>query len=203
MNQSITGVVQQIDPRSVTFPDRQTGAPVNKTAYDFYVNGIKYGAGFKAMPCNAGDTITFTATQKGEYWNAVPASIVVTAQGAAAPAAATPAAAPAPAAAPQQAAPMAAPPGAITEADKQTAIRYQSARKDALDMVSLLVATESIDLGASSKAAKANRAEIVDAMVTHYTARFFNDIERAVTNGVQESAGDDWSDMDDFSEDEA
>lgn len=58
-------------------------------------------------------------------------------------------------------------------AANDAAIRYQSSRKDALEMAKLVITSEAIKL----PAAQAKKLEVLEALVDRYTAAFFADIE--------------------------
>lgn len=63
--------------------------------------------------------------------------------------------------------------GGVDWAAKDKAIQYQSSRKDALQLVELLIANGALPLG-SGKADK--KAEIILGEIDRYTGRFFRDI---------------------------
>lgn len=72
-------------------------------------------------------------------------------------------------------------------AKKDASIQYQSARKDALEMVKLLVSTGALKLPSKQAA----QAEALEAAVDHYTSQYFEDIGTfgavARANGVVET----------------
>lgn len=60
----------------------------------------------------------------------------------------------------------------VSTGNRESSIHYQSARKDALVMVDLLIRTEALSLGK----APAKKAAIIEAALDRYTALFFEDI---------------------------
>lgn len=83
---------------------------------------------------------------------------------------------------------------------RESSIHYQSARKDALQMVDIVTRTGAIKLPAK----EANKLEAVEALVDSYTARFFEDISTfgavARANGTDEPEGEGKPDSDDEEE---
>ena len=71
-------------------------------------------------------------------------------------------------------------------AEKDRTIQYQAARNAAIEMVELLIKSESIKLPAKTKAAE--RRVVIDGLVDEYTAKFFEDTagRSAVTRASDE-----------------
>lgn len=76
--------------------------------------------------------------------------------------------------------------GGLSASTRESSIHYQSARKDALQMVDIITRTGAVKLPAK----EANKLEAVEALVDSYTARFFSDIATfgavARANGTDE-----------------
>jgi hypothetical protein len=131
------------------------------------VDNVMYGCGNSQPQCKEGDYVTFDAEQKGEYWNADVATLKPAKPDPREPAADHPAV------------PIAGGwktnPEAETRAERlhrQDIISYQAARKDALEIVTALLAKDMIDFG---KAKGAQKQAIVDILVDNYTVRFFEE----------------------------
>lgn len=88
-------------------------------------------------------------------------------------------------------------------AKKDASIQYQSSRKDALELVKLLIASTALKL----PKAQADIAGVIEAAVDHYTSQFFEDIGSlaavARANGIdpketvaQDEKGEDEEDED-------
>tara|TARA_R110002126_G_scaffold250085_1_gene392924 strand:- start:491 stop:1060 length:570 start_codon:yes stop_codon:yes gene_type:complete len=166
----ISGVVERAETRPMTFGDGRQGA-----AYDLYVNGTKYGCGFKPTGANVGDTVSFDATQNGQYWNLAkntPVTIGAAAQVV-------------PQAVPQQGQVQST--LAVTSpprqgpTDTQVAIQFQSSRKDAIEQVKTLLQYGAG--GITDKTVASKRADIIDALTDEYTTTYFNRIIEVVENG--------------------
>jgi hypothetical protein len=78
-----------------------------------------------------------------------------------------------------------------SNAERQASITYQSSRKDALELVKLLLANEALPLAAAKgKAGDAKRQAEVEAAVEKYTVEFYHDVttlrvlERVADAGV-------------------
>lgn len=137
----VTGVVSKI-----------TGANrAGRQVYSIQVNGQYYGGFWNTAPnCNEGDTVEFDATQNGQYWNANPNSLRKVAGGAPAPDTSVAAAAP----------------RANNGGDaRQNSIVYQSSRKDAIQIVDVLLRSESLTLPTK----KADRMSVVLDLVDELT----------------------------------
>lgn len=148
----VTGKVQQITERPTKF------GPY----FDIVVDGRKYGHGKKKPAFSDGDYVTFEAEAKGDFFNADPTTFKkvsgpsVAAN--AAPAAPTPAS-------PSKSA-------WVPEKDRQDSITYQSARKDALQFIEILAATNKLDFG---KMKGGEAIDMLETYVDNYTQRFFKD----------------------------
>jgi hypothetical protein len=163
--------VQGVVEKEVTRPMAPKPGQQPYNAYDIFIGGVKYGCGFKPTGANAGDNVSFDATQnEGGYWNLTRGTGVLV--GTSAPVQ-------------NQAV---APTMPVTQAsvqksvsDTQIAIQLQSSRKDAIEMVKILAQTSSI--GISDKTAVSKRAPIIEALVDDYTSSFYNRIGEVVANG--------------------
>lgn len=135
----VTGVVSSITPRQWN----------NKTLYSLTVSGVNYGAGDRQPACSVGDTVSFTATKKGDYNNIAPNTLQVVPAAAGAPA--TP---------------------AVSAHDvRQRIIQYQAARNSAITAVDILLKAEAIKL----PAAQAKKADAILALIDELTDRFDSD----------------------------
>lgn len=121
------------------------------------VDNVRYGF-YKTEPkCKENDYVSFEADQKGDFWNAKPATLkraqppAGQAQSDTAPAKST----------------------WVPDAARQDSITFQSARKDALQLVEILAAKDLIDLGTKSK--KADAIGVIELYVDRFTERFFED----------------------------
>lgn len=64
-----------------------------------------------------------------------------------------------------------------SNAERQASITYQSSRKDAIELVKLLLANEGLPLAAAKgKAGDAKRQAEIEAAVEKYTVEFYNDV---------------------------
>lgn len=165
----ISGVVEGVISRS-------TSAGIT---HAIVIDGIQYGT-YKTEPnVQEGDNVEFLASQNGRYWNADTRSITKVA-GSSAPA--------------KQAAPKTR--QWVPDADRQNAISYQAARKDALEFVGMLVSSGNIDLGKSAKVG--SKIEALEQYVDRYTMRFFEDTKNLGHNNKPE----DEAKSDDFEDDD-
>ena len=140
------------------------------TTYAFVVDGVRYGTYNIKPPCNQGDMIEFSFTQKGDFNNADAKSIRKSAEQPA----------------PTPAAPVAAyanAGGSSRSNAVQDAITFQSARKDALQFLELLSSLDVLDLGSKSKGQKIKNAE---AYLDGYTKRFYEDTKTLGHEEVEE-----------------
>ena len=123
------------------------------------VDNIRYSTK-NVKPPAEGSYVQFEATQQGEYWNADPSTIknieAPAAQRSVAPSTT-----------------MSTQLGSTNLRD--ASIHYQSSRKDALELVKMLLAKDMIDFG---KAKAAQKIEIVEIYLDNYTSRFVEDIKR-------------------------
>jgi len=127
-----------------------------KFMYSMYVDGTRYSTKGKDFSKLEGKYVEFEATQNGEYWNADPATVKEVA---------------APDNTKQSRSSGQLPAGP----DRQDSIIYQSSRKDAIEMVNALLAKDMIDFG---KAKGAQKIEMYEVYVDHYTTRLFDDAKR-------------------------
>lgn len=147
--QRVSGIVEYVD-----------GPKPPHGTYSFKLNNTRYGT-YKTPPgVKPGDSITFTASEKGGYWNADVKSIAV-AQGdtnSGAVSANTG---------------MGSKTSGSSYDSRQDAITYQAARKDALTFLTLLQEAGALDLGKAKT--KAAMIEVVETYVDKYTERFVED----------------------------
>lgn len=159
----ISGVVEGVISRS-------TSAGIT---HAIVIDGVQYGT-YKTEPnVQEGDNVEFLASQNGRYWNADTRSITKISGGP-------------PSAARQQ--PQAAPKTRawVPDADRQNAISYQAARKDALELVGMLISSGNIDLGKSTKVGA--KMEAIEQYVDKYTMRFFEDTKNLGHNNNKKEA---------------
>jgi hypothetical protein len=78
--------------------------------------------------------------------------------------------------------------GAVLGSTREASIHYQSARKDALQLVDIITRVGAVKLPAKEAA----KLEAVEALVDSYTAQYFNDISTfgavSRSNGTEEEA---------------
>lgn len=151
--QTITGVVEVI---------RQN----EKGIWSMNVDNVWYGF-YKTEPkCKTGDTVTFEAEQKGNFWNAKPATLKK--------AVVSPTASPA-----AEAVAVGGSGTARTQTwdggdKRQDSIIFQSSRKDALEFLGILVDTGVVDV---SKVKAADKASVLETYLDQYTDRFVADVK--------------------------
>lgn len=152
--------------------------------YALVIDNVRYGF-YKTNPkCNEGDTVTFAAKTNGNFWNADPKTFRVVAAEAAPTDGATT---------------RTATPKWVPDKDRQEAISYQSARKDALEIVGMMLGASVLDMGKSKTVA--DKMEVIEAYVDKYTSRFFQDTKdlghvgkEASKPEVKAAAPDDFND---------
>jgi hypothetical protein len=82
-----------------------------------------------------------------------------------------------------------------TSSNTQQSIHYQSSRKDAIEVIQLLLANAALPMtAAKTKAGEAKRYEEIMALVDKLTVRFYNDAE---THRILESVADEAAAQDD------
>lgn len=182
MSAIIRGRVDYVNESPSKFP----GKP---SFYRLKINGTQYGLGRNALP-NQGDTVEFTATQKGDFWNIDDGTlqpVKVTRDGAIAPTSSAPVG---PAAAGNS--------YAAQQDTRQDSIIYQSSRKDALQFVELLNTVGAIDFG---KMKGADRAAVLEKYVDEFTTHFVTEVKankaspsQAVTQKAAAATADDFED---------
>ena len=150
---TITGIIEKVW-------ENQTSAG---TTYAYVVDNTRYGSYKTKLNVQEGDNVTFSATQKGNFWNIDTKTVKKLAASAASPAGNT-----SNAAAPEAKSWS----GGKRDTNVQDAINYQSARKDALQLLDILASNQVIDFG---KATKAKAFETALAYVDKLTVRFFED----------------------------
>lgn len=122
--------------------------------YALVVDNVRYGF-YKTDPkCNEGDSVEFEASQKGDFWNADGKTLkVLGATRVATPAAATK--------------------SWVPDTARQDSITFQSARKDALSFMDLLIKSGNLDTGKAKAAA--SKTDVMLAYLDQLTERFFED----------------------------
>lgn len=128
-------------------------------------------AGFDAPPCKEGDYVSIEAEQNDKgYWDAKSIKQVKNAPA-------------------KEAAAVSGP--ALAKTSTQTSIHYQSARKDAIALIELLLTHKALPMSASATAAgTAKRYEEITALIDKLTVRYFNDAE---THRILEDVTDEGS----------
>lgn len=130
-----------------------------KFMFSMVVDGTRYSTKSKDMSKLEGKYVEFEAEQSGEYWNADPSTVKEI---------------PAPTKGPSKSNGAVAP-STATANDRQDSIIYQSSRKDAIEMVNAMLTAGLIDFG---KAKGAQKMELYEVYVDHYTVRLFDDTKR-------------------------
>jgi hypothetical protein len=133
----------------------------NGKAYNVVVNGDWYGYGFEEPSFTAGQTISFNYRENGKFKNIDKASVQVS--GSAAPAKSAPVANAAPA----------------RNDDRQLSIVHQSSRNAAIELVGVLLQNSAVSMPAK----KADQADAVWALVTHYTNLLHNEHDKTIEAG--------------------
>lgn len=146
MSNKIEGVVFKVYPK--TFP----GKP---ETYSIKIDGdpIYYRSGTNRFAgiAESGNRVTFMATPNADGKSArIDSPVTLVAAPPPAAASGTPA----------------------LGGDRQNNIVYQSSRKDAIELVKLILSTEAMTLPTK----KADRLAALEALVDHYTAQFFEDV---------------------------
>lgn len=163
---NISGVVEKVVERPGKYG----------SMYSMKVDNTFYGTKGKKPPCKEGDYVTFEATQSDKgYWDANPDTIKGAINVAGKAAETTPPATRA----------------WVPDTDRQNSIIYQSSRKDALELVGVLLQNNLIDLG---KAKKADAIELVEGYVDRYTLRFYEDTRRLSPVMPDEKAEEEFKD---------
>ncbi len=141
----ITGFLQNIKERPSKFG----------TYYSLVVDGKDHETGSKFPPKGivAGDYITFTTAKNARGYETIVQGTLSKTTAPAGVAAPTP------------------PPASVISMSTQDVISRQAALNSALEMVSILVAGGGVPEGKSATPAK--KAEMLEAMVMSYTAKFF------------------------------
>lgn len=125
-----------------------------RTVYSVQVNGQYYGGFWNDAPkCQEGDNVQFDATQNGQYWNANPNTMQVV-SAPAAPAASAPATG-----------------GRSFNDNRQDSIVFQSSRKDAIQLVGIMLANDALTLPAK----KADKYSVLVDIVRELTDEFAYD----------------------------
>lgn len=144
------GVIQAIDNK------QGVGRNGPWTLYNVTIDGQKYGAGFDAPAANVGDFVNYEVEQKGQYKNVKNISLASGQP----PVANTPAPAASSAGAPAKA----------TDWDlKDISIRYQSSRKDAIQLTTALLQAGALAIPAK----KADQADAIMAFIEETTTQYY------------------------------
>lgn len=161
---NISGVVEKVW-------ENQTKAG---TTYAYVIDNVRYGSYKTKLPIKEGDNVSFDAEQNGNFWNinvktvkklaAAPVDVSKASSGTATGWS-----------------------GGKRDSGVQDAINYQSARKDALQLLDILASNQVIDFG---KASKAKAFETALTYVDKLTVRFFEDT-KALGHKTTEPAADD------------
>ena len=149
-----TGTVERMSSREVT----TRNGPA--TSYSLMVAGEWYSAGFAEPKCNEGDNVEFGVTQNGQYKNINKNSIRVVGAG-------------------DSTVSVAISPSVPAPTSRDISIGYQSSRKDAIQIVSSLIAADAIALPAK----KADKYGAFLALIDEVTAKCFNDLQTVVKAG--------------------
>ena len=160
---TVSGIVERPNS-SVTKAGLTYGVVINNTKYGFFTTN---------PPCNEGDSVSFSAKENGDFWNADPKSLKLITAGSSKPT------------------PVTAPPTAksawVPDKDRQDSIIYQSARKDALEFLKILNVKDMIDLGKSKS--KGGMIESMEIYLDKYTQRFFEDTKNLGHSSTLEAEG--------------
>ncbi len=141
----ITGVVEKVL------------GPSGRGTYDVQVGGVKYGTYTNVPKCAPGDVVEFEAKQNGNFWNMNVKSLRVTGR----------------AAAQENVGSNTKTKAWVPDDKRQDAISYQAARKDALQLMDMLLSKDVVDFGkAKNNSAK---IDVVEVFVDKYTQRYFED----------------------------
>lgn len=125
-------------------------------SYNFKLNNdVWYGHGFTSPAFSEGDNISFSFTENGKFKNVDDSTVVVSEAKTTAPTRGA----------------GSAPPPSNSYDDRQLAITYQAARKDALQIVEMALTHDVLSLGAK----KAEKLGILEDLVHKMTMQFFED----------------------------
>ncbi len=151
----VTGFIENVYENQTKWkwPD---GSP--KCMYAATVDGTRYSFKNKNITSLKGKYVSFEAEQNGDYWNANPDSLKTL-----------------DAPTPKQGVSNGKLPAMPSSDTRQDSIIYQSSRKDAIEMVNAMLAAGLIDFG---KAKGAQKMELYEVYVDHYTVRLYNDTKR-------------------------
>lgn len=173
------GLVEKVVETPSKFNDK-AGRP-KPSFWRIRVDNTSYGMGAATTaPCKEGDYVQFEAVQDGQYWNVAPGTLKPAKAPERAPASETTSATadPTPTKPTTGGNTWRTDPERETRAERvarQETISYQSARKDALEHVSLLLAAGAMDFG---RAGGAQKIEIVDILVDEYTKRYYAETQQ-------------------------
>lgn|SRR5690606_15170114 len=133
----------------------------NGKAWNAMVGDTWYGFGFNKPEFQEGQVIEFEFEQRGKFKNIRPDTVRIlgSTSGSSSPAASG------------------SPKNSYD--DRNISIAYQSSRKDALQLVQILVESQAVPLPTK----KAEQADAILALVEHYTAHFFLKLEDVVKDG--------------------
>lgn len=155
MTDKIVGFLEETETK-----DGKTKRGKPWTLYKGRVDGKWVNFGFDRPPCKKGDYVTITTEPDGENYKIT--SITVGEP---------------PARQPEPARNQASSPGTGMAGQTQASIHYQSARKDALTLIEVLIAQDALPITAAKTAAgKAKRFEEIMALVDKLTVQYFYDV---------------------------
>lgn len=152
MSESITGIIQKIETRSVAG---------GKTAYNIVVGGQSYGAGLYAPKAKEGDYVKFNVDESRGYKNVERNSLKVSANKPPAEAVAEA----------QSTAPKQSTTGGSFDT-KQDTISRQSAANTAIAFLQLLSANDALGLPAATSK-KGSKQQALEAILEKYTQQFY------------------------------
>lgn len=169
MSESITGIIQKIEARSVAG---------GKTAYNIVVGGQSYGAGLYAPKAKEGDYVKFNVDESRGYKNVERNSLKVSANKPPAEAVAA-----AEATAPKQSTT-----GGSFDT-KQDTISRQSATNTAIAFLQLLSDNDALGLPATTTK-KGNKQQALEAMLSKYTVQFYEENTGVVFKSIAPGASE-------------
>lgn len=157
------GFVTKIETKQGVSKNNKPYTVYNVTATQKSGEETRIGWGFDAPTFGEGVWIKTQLEQNGQYLNYKKAFVEVA--GGPAPAVSSPAAAPSGS-------------SAGTGADRQASIIYQSSRKDALQLVTVLLGADALPISTGKgKAGEAKRYEQILEIVDKMTVQFYHDVD--------------------------
>lgn len=165
----VQGIVEEI----------QSSPAGRGTAYRIKVQGAFYGCGFQPPSCAQGDNVSFNVEQRGKYMN-VAGPIQVLAQGQVPPQAQQePSPQPQPASRAQSGREKYWEDKEKRDVQTQKAIRYQSSRNAAIEIVTSALENDALSLGQK----KAEKLDNLLAIVNEITDVFEKDVQDIIERG--------------------